>query len=106
MYELEGTIKVIFDTMTFNSGFTKREFVVTTTDQKYPQDIKLQCVKEKTETLDSVKAGDKVKGSFWRGNMTTNLHDGASRAQNQNGAARIMKNSVTGEQSRRAIVED
>ena len=68
MYELEGTIKVVFDTMTFNSGFTKREFVVTTED-KYPQDIKLQCVKEKVELLDSVQAGDKVKVSFdLRGN--------------------------------------
>lgn len=68
MYELEGKIKVMFETMTFNSGFTKREFVVTT-DHKYPQDIKMQCVKEKIEILDSVQEGDKVKVSFdLRGN--------------------------------------
>ena len=68
MYELEGKIKVMFETMTFNSGFTKREFVVTTED-KYPQDIKLQCVKEKIEILDAVQVGEKVKVSFdLRGN--------------------------------------
>ena len=34
--ELGGRIKVIFDTQTFDSGFKKREFVVTTQEQ-YPQ---------------------------------------------------------------------
>ena len=39
-YQLNGTIKLIYDTQTFPSGFSKREFVVTT-DDKFPQDIKL-----------------------------------------------------------------
>jgi hypothetical protein len=67
-YELNGTIKTIMDTMTFNSGFTKREFVVTTKDQ-YPQDIKLAFVKDKTSLLDKVKPGQEVTVSFdLRGN--------------------------------------
>lgn len=67
-YELNGTVKVILDTMTFNSGFTKREFVVTTKDQ-YPQDIKLAFVKEKIALLDKVKPGQDVTVSFdLRGN--------------------------------------
>ena len=46
-YELQGTIKVIMDPQTFPSGFSKREFVVTVPDGRFPQDIKLTCVKEK-----------------------------------------------------------
>jgi single-strand DNA-binding protein len=68
MYELTGKIKVIFDTQTFPSGFTKREFVVTTED-KYPQDIKLTLVKDKTELIEAFDEGDDVTTSFdLRGN--------------------------------------
>jgi single-strand DNA-binding protein len=67
-YELKGTIKAVMDTMTFNSGFAKREFVVTTKDQ-YPQDIKLALVKDKTSLLDQFKPGQEVTVSFdLRGN--------------------------------------
>ena len=67
-YEIEGTIKVIFETQTFSSGFTKREFVVTT-DEKFPQDIKIECVKERVELLDPFQERDRVKVSFnLRGN--------------------------------------
>ena len=64
MYELSGTVKEIFDEKTFGSGFNVREFVVTTDADKYPQDICLQCVKEKVEVLNKLKSGDKVKVSF------------------------------------------
>ena len=62
-YELTGTVKVIFDTMTFNSGFTKREFVVTTEDN-YPQDVKFEVVKDKCSLLDSTGEGDRVTVHF------------------------------------------
>ena len=64
MYELSGTVKQIFEEKTFGSGFNVREFVVTTEADKYPQDICLQCVKEKVEMVDQLKEGDKVKVSF------------------------------------------
>ena len=64
MYELTGTVKVIFEEKTFGSGFNVREFVVTTDLDKYPQDICLQCVKEKVEMVDRLKVGDSVKVSF------------------------------------------
>ena len=51
MYQLEGSIKLISPAQTFPSGFVKREFVVTTDDQ-YPQDIKLELTKEKCALLD------------------------------------------------------
>lgn len=63
-YELEGTIKVIMDIQTFGSGFTKREFVITTDSEKYPQDIKMEFVKDKTSLLDGYKPGQRVKVGF------------------------------------------
>lgn len=62
-YEISGTVKVIFDAQTFASGFSKREFVITTPD-KFPQDIKLECLKDKASMLDDLKEGDQVKVHF------------------------------------------
>ena len=60
---IEGVIKLIGDTQEFDSGFTKREFVVTT-DEKFPQDIKMEMVKDKTTFLDKFCAGDAVRCKF------------------------------------------
>lgn len=64
MYEASGKIKMIGDIQSFASGFTKREFVVTTAHDKYPQDIKFDLVKDKCAVLDSFKPGDDVQVSF------------------------------------------
>jgi single-strand DNA-binding protein len=65
MYEAQGTIKIINDTQTFSgSGFSKREFVITTGDSKYPQDIKFEVVKDKCASLDQFKVGQAVNVSF------------------------------------------
>lgn len=64
MFELNGTVKKIFEEKTFGSGFNVREFVVTTEADKFPQDICFQCVKEKTELVAKLKEGDKVKVAF------------------------------------------
>ena len=72
-YELEGIIKAIMDTQTFGSGFTKREFVVTTGDDKYPQDIKMEVVKDKTTLLDKYSIGQRVKVGF---ELRGNEHNG------------------------------
>jgi single-strand DNA-binding protein len=63
-FELEGTLKHIYDVQTFASGFSKREFVVEVPDGKYPQMIKFECVKDKTSMLDGVSVGDAVKVAF------------------------------------------
>ncbi len=69
MFELRGKLKVLFDTQTFASGFSKREFVVTTPDDRYPQDIKFEAVKDKIAQLDSMQVGQDVSVSFdLRGN--------------------------------------
>jgi single-strand DNA-binding protein len=68
-YELTGTVKLVMDTVKFDSGFSKREFVVTTIDDRYPQDIKLECVKDRAALLNNVKPGQRVTVSFdLRGN--------------------------------------
>jgi hypothetical protein len=68
-YEMSGKVKVIFETMSFGKGFTKREFVLTMEDD-YPQDVKFVCVKERCALLDAVATGEEVKVSFrFRGNL-------------------------------------
>ena len=76
--EVSGKIKIIMDVKTFESGFTKREFVVTTSED-YPQDIKIELLKEKAAMLDSYKVGDSVtvgvnlRGSEWQGKYFVTL---------------------------------
>ncbi len=79
MYEAVGKIKLINDTQTFPSGFTKREFVVTTSADKYPQDLKFEIVKDKCSLLDQFEAGQDVtvhfdiRGNEYNGKYFVNL---------------------------------
>jgi len=63
-YELTGAVRLIHDPQTFASGFAKREFVVEVEDGKYPQLIKLECVKDNVAKLDKVSVNDVVNVSF------------------------------------------
>ena len=63
-YEMTGTVKVVMDEVTFDSGFSKREFVVTTDDDRYPQQVKFECVKEKSALLNNVQPGQRVTVAF------------------------------------------
>lgn len=80
MYEFTGRIKEIFEEQTFGSGFNKREFVLTSEGDRYPQDIKFECVKDKVSLLEGVGKGSKVKvffdlrGREWKGNYYVNLN--------------------------------
>ena len=76
----EGTIIAIDDIITFDSGFTKREFVIKTTDDgDYPQDIKFELVKDKCQLIDQYKIGDKItvhlniRGREWNEKYFVNL---------------------------------
>ncbi len=64
MFETAGNIKLINETQTFPSGFTKREFVVTTSKEKYPQDLKFEVVKDKCALLDDFQVGQEVQVIF------------------------------------------
>jgi len=68
-YEMQGKVKVINDIQTFDSGFQKREFVVTADDDKYPQDVKFEVVKDNCDKLDEYNVGDEIEVGFnLRGN--------------------------------------
>jgi len=64
MYEVSGTIKVIFEEQSFPSGFIKREFVVTTEADKYPQDLKFELVKDKCGMISPFDQGQRVTVNF------------------------------------------
>lgn len=63
-YELTGKIKIIQEEQTFDSGFSKREMVVTVEDGNYPQDINLEFVKDKAKLLDDLQPGQEVTVTF------------------------------------------
>ncbi|NNC88649.1 MAG: DUF3127 domain-containing protein [Akkermansiaceae bacterium] len=63
-FEIEGKIKVINDIQTFDSGFTKREFVIEVEDGKFPQMIKFECVRDKTSLTDGLETDDPVRVTF------------------------------------------
>jgi single-strand DNA-binding protein len=71
-YEIKGNILHVYAEQTFASGFSKREFVITT-DGKYPQCVKLELTKEKCVQLDQFREGDPVKVHF---NVRGNEHLG------------------------------
>ncbi|MCT4181916.1 DUF3127 domain-containing protein [Elizabethkingia anophelis] len=58
--ELTGTIKKKGSIQTFGSGFQKAELVLLTEEQ-YPQPILIEFLSDKTDLLNSVNEGDKVK---------------------------------------------
>jgi hypothetical protein len=61
--EILGKVKIVREEQTFPSGFTKREFVITTEEQ-YPQDISFELLKEKASLISSYNPGDRIKVFF------------------------------------------
>jgi hypothetical protein len=61
---LKGAIKLISEVKVISDKFSVREFVVTTPDAKYPQDIMFQTINDKMSILDSIGAGQEVEVSF------------------------------------------
>ena len=55
-----GTVKKIMDTQTFESGFQKREIVLTT-DEQYPQHILIQFIQEKIDVVNTLKVHDPIR---------------------------------------------
>ena len=99
----EGTIKVIMDLQTFDSGFIKREFVITT-KEKYPQDIKFEITKEKATDFETYnKVGDDVKVKF---NLRGNFHEPTNQYFVNLQAWRIEKNSTQNTEEETVQVEE
>lgn len=93
-YELAGQIKEVFEVQTFNSGFTKREFVVTNQEGKFPQDIKFELTKDRCSLIDEYKAGDQVnvhfdiRGNEYKGRYYVNLQAWKLDRADQGGSGR------------------
>ena len=69
---LTGKIIVLSETQNFPSGFQKREFVIET-NEKYPQKIKFEAIKDGCARLDSYNVGDELTVSY---NLRGNEHNG------------------------------
>ena len=61
---IKGAIKLINPIKVISDKFSVREFVVTTPDAKYPQDILFQTVNDKMNVLESLGAGQQVEVSY------------------------------------------
>ena len=92
-FEIEGTVHLVGDIQTFDSGFTKREFVIEVKDGNFPQMLKFECVKEKTALTDGINKGDAVKVNFdirgneYNGRFYVNLNAWKVENASQGGAA-------------------
>jgi hypothetical protein len=79
-YEIKGAVKFVGEMETIGAkGFTKRELIVTTPDDKYPQDLKIEFVKDNCSKLDDISEGDEVtvgvnlRGSEYNGKYYVSL---------------------------------
>lgn len=76
---IKGVIKLIKETETFDSGFYKRQIVVTE-DSQYPNDIPIDFLKEKSDVLDNFGIGQEVnvsvniRGSEYNGKNYVSLN--------------------------------
>jgi hypothetical protein len=61
---IKGAIKLINPIKVISDKFSVREFVVTTPDAKYPQDILFQTVNDKMAVLVSLGVGLQVEVSY------------------------------------------
>ncbi len=61
---IKGAIKLINPIKVISDKFSVREFVVTTPDAKYPQDIMFQTINDKMDVLESLGVGQQVEVSY------------------------------------------
>ena len=57
--EITGTIKVLGNSEKVSDKLTKMQIVLTT-DEQYPQDLAIEFLNDKIDTLKNFKVGDKV----------------------------------------------
>src|SRR6056297_494231 len=78
-FTLSGAVKKIGSVESFKNNFRKQDFIVTISDGKYPQDIKLEVIKDNISKLSNISVGDNVdvkfnlRGSEYNGKFYTNL---------------------------------
>mgnify|MGYP003635541622 CR=1 FL=1 len=62
--QFTGTIHKINDVQQISDTFSKREFVVTDGDDKYPKFINFELIKDNVDLLGTFKVGDSITVSF------------------------------------------
>lgn len=62
-FEMDCVVVKIMDTETFPSGFSKRNIVVKT-EERYPQDILVEFLKDNAKLVEPLKEGTRIKLSF------------------------------------------
>ena len=72
-YEIQGILHHMADVQVFESGFKKREFVIQIEDGKYPQNIKIEAIKDDVLYLESYSIGDTISVTF---NLRGNEYNG------------------------------
>ena len=63
-YEAKGTLHQIGETREVSETFSTRSFTICQQDDKYPQFITFELIKDKTDLIDSFKIGDDINVSF------------------------------------------
>jgi ribosomal protein L3 len=61
---IKGQIKAVKETVQVTDSFKKREFVITTNEDKYPQDILFQLSQDKVSLLDTIQVNELVEVDF------------------------------------------
>lgn len=77
-YTATGKLHLKSDTQIVNEKFSKREFVIVTTDQ-YPQHISFQLTQDKVGLLDKYNAGDDIEVKFNLRGREWTAPDGAKK---------------------------
>ena len=62
--KIKGQIKAVKETIQVTDSFKKREFVITTNEDKYPQDILFQLSQDKVSLLDTIQVNELVEVDF------------------------------------------
>lgn len=63
-YQVQGTVKEVGSTETFNSGSSKKSLVLTVKNGQYEDDLALDFWKDKVDLLNQVSIGDSVEVNF------------------------------------------
>ena len=79
MLSLKGTIKLVKPTQKISASFEKREFVIETVEDKYPQLVQFELTQDKCSLLDASYEGKavevffNVRGREWNDKYFVNL---------------------------------
>lgn len=101
----QGTLKLVGERKSFNSGSYKTEFVLTVPGQ-YPKDVAFEAWKEKADLISTMRVGDTLEVAFdldgreWNGRYFVSLkaydikRTGATAAQPVTQAQHVTRNTV------------